>query len=617
MSLHSATLGFAFVLLSAVLGVLLLAASALDRQRSLAWWGSAFCLTALGMSMVSLGQAHPVGATLRVADGTVALAYGAQYAGCRSFNGRGRMLPALLAGPLLLLAAWPFIHRSFDARFLVMTVIIVGASVAAALELWRAPPPRLRSQRLASLLLIACAAVHALRASLLGLDEMLPWAAPFAERWSAEVALMLLIYVPVLAFVFIWMSKERIEKGHRTAMEDLAVARLAAERASSAKTEFLASMSHEIRTQLNGVIGSAELLLDGNLTPEQHQHADRIRKSGSALLTVVNDILDFSKIEAGAVELDPEPFWPRALIAECVAITEEAAKRKNLALRFDTGDEWPPRVIGDEPRLRQVLLNLLNNAVKFTTEGSVTVSLSHDSISPTHERLRFAVADTGIGIPEDKLGAVFERFSQVDGSTTRRYGGTGLGLAISRHLVELMGGELGVDSRPAEGSTFWFTVTLPRATESEAARPELSGISRPRRQGVRLLLAEDVEINREIATAILERAGYAIDVVSDGAAAVRAVQEHAYDLVLMDVQMPVMDGIEATSRIRSLEGPVRHIPIVAMTANVYAEQVASFTSHGMNDHVGKPFRPDELCGVIERVLTSSDRGRVVAEADAP
>jgi signal transduction histidine kinase/CheY-like chemotaxis protein len=522
-----------------------------------------------------------------------------------------------MTGPLLLLAAWPFVRTSFEARFLVMSVIIVGASLASAFELWRGPPPRLRSQGLASLLLLGCAGVHALRAALLGLDDLLPWAAPFAERWSAEVGLMLLIYVPVLAFVFLWMSKERIERGHRAAMEDLAVARAAAERASSAKTEFLASMSHEIRTPLNGVIGSAELLLDGSLTADQHQHAERIRKSGSALLTVVNDILDFSKIEAGAVELDPEPFWPRALIGECVAITEEAAKRKNLILDFDTGDALPRRVIGDEPRLRQVLLNLLNNAVKFTTEGSVTVSLSHESVSPTHERLRFAVTDTGIGIPEDKLDSVFERFSQVDGSTTRRYGGTGLGLAISRHLIALMGGELGVDSRPGQGSTFWFTVTLPRATQDEAARPERSEVRRPHRRGVRLLLAEDVEINQEIATAILERAGYAIDVVPDGAAALRAVQERDYDLVLMDVQMPVMDGIEATSRIRSLDGPVRLIPIVAMTANVYAEQIASFTSHGMNDHVGKPFRPDELCGVIERVLSSSGTDRAAAEAGTP
>jgi CheY-like chemotaxis protein len=180
-----------------------------------------------------------------------------------------------------------------------------------------------------------------------------------------------------------------------------------------------------------------------------------------------------------------------------------------------------------------------------------------------------------------------------------------------------MGGELGVDSRPGQGSTFWFTVTLPRATQDEAARPERSEVRRPHRRGVRLLLAEDVEINQEIATAILERAGYAIDVVPDGAAALRAVQERDYDLVLMDVQMPVMDGIEATSRIRSLDGPVRLIPIVAMTANVYAEQIASFTSHGMNDHVGKPFRPDELCGVIERVLSSSGTDRAAAEAGTP
>ena len=603
MNLDTATLGVAFVLLSAVLGALLLVARVLDRERSLAWWGTAFCLAALGMSLVSIGQSNPGGNVLLVANALVILAYSFQHAGCRVFNHRPLNPWIGLGGPILWFLAWPFVSASFEARFLLMSLLIAGYSSAAGWELWSPRPRRLRSQILAAGLLFANAAVHLMRGAVLLLVQVMPWAAPFTERWSAEVGLGLLLYVPVLAFVFLWMAKERIELNYIAVVEELAEARIAAEKASSAKTEFLASMSHEIRTPLNGVIGSADLLMQsGTLTSEQLRHADRIRKSGSALLTVVNDVLDFSKIEAGAIELDPQPFWPKALVEECVSIVEESARRKKLVVRIDTGDRLPERVVGDEPRLRQVLLNLINNAVKFTPAGSVTVTLRHEAASPGFERLRFAVSDTGIGIPEAKLGRLFERFSQVDGSTTRRHGGTGLGLAISKRLIELMGGTIGVTSEPGIGSSFWFSVELPRASDGHSAA--MSDLPSPVRSrgSARILLAEDVEINQEIASAILRRGGYEVDVVADGSEAVKAVQERRYDLVLMDVQMPVMDGIDATAHIRSLDGSVRDIPIIAMTANVYAEQVSAFRASGMNDHVGKPFRPDELYAAIDRAL---------------
>jgi signal transduction histidine kinase/CheY-like chemotaxis protein len=383
--------------------------------------------------------------------------------------------------------------------------------------------------------------------------------------------------------------------------QDLRLARDAAEEASRAKTEFLASMNHEIRTPLNGIMGLTDLLLDReDLAAEARRQLELVKVSSAALLTVVNDVLDFSKIEAGAVELDGQPFWPKAMTESCAAMVRELAARKGLELQVRTGG-LPNKVIGDEPRLRQVLLNLLNNAVKFTPAGRVELCLEHGSLAGGLERLRWAVTDTGIGIPEVKRARLFERFSQVDGSRSRQYGGSGLGLAISKRLVELMGGRIGLDSAPGRGTTAWFEVSLPRTANERASRPEPEPGPPGGRRG-RLLLAEDVAINQEIATALLTKAGYAVDVVGDGAQAIQAVQQHDYDLVLMDVQMPVMDGIEATKTIRSLDGAVRHMPIIAMTANVYAEQIASFRLAGMDDHVGKPFKREELFDTIERWL---------------
>jgi PAS domain S-box-containing protein len=398
------------------------------------------------------------------------------------------------------------------------------------------------------------------------------------------------------------MEAQLIEANDRLSheVEERKRAGAQAEQASRAKTEFLAAMSHEIRTPLHAITGVTGLILERpDLHPDLRRQIEQIDVSGAALLTVVNDVLDFSKIEAGAVEIDPKPFWPHSLVKDCAAIVAAMASKKGLVVEVRTGHPLPNRLVGDEPRIRQVLLNLLNNAVKFTPSGRIEVSLEHEGVSPTEDRLRIAVTDTGIGIPESEHGRLFQRFSQIDGSSSRRYGGTGLGLAISRQLIELMGGGIGVESEPGRGSTFRFSLTLPKADvprAAEAAAPVRAG----ERRRLRILLAEDVEINQEIARSILERAGHRVDVVSDGAEAVMAVQTGIYDLVLMDVQMPVMDGVTATQRIRALPEPVGTIPIVAMTANVFAEQIASFKAAGMNDHVGKPFKREELHGVVER-----------------
>ena len=378
-------------------------------------------------------------------------------------------------------------------------------------------------------------------------------------------------------------------------------ARAEAERANRAKTDFLASMSHEIRTPLNAVIGFTDLMLaSGRLDPGNRRQAELVRSSGNALLTVVNDILDFSKVEAGAIELVEAPFPLLAMVDNCVSIVRGPADAKGLEFRLRMDPSLPRWLKGDENRLRQVLFNLLNNAVKFTAAGSITLDVAPDEGILGGDRLRFRVVDTGIGIPKDRQNRLFQRFSQVDGSIQRDFGGTGLGLAICRHLVELMGGEIGVSSVDGGGSTFWFTVRMPRTSApAEVTAPVLAAA--PRRTG-RLLLVDDSPINQELARAVLTGAGHVVETVGDGQSAVDAVRERAFDLVLMDVQMPGMDGMTATRSIRALPGPVSRLPVIAMTANVLPEQVSAFRDAGMDDHVGKPFDRERLYATIERWL---------------
>jgi signal transduction histidine kinase/ActR/RegA family two-component response regulator len=372
--------------------------------------------------------------------------------------------------------------------------------------------------------------------------------------------------------------------------------------ANAAKSAFLANMSHEIRTPMNGVIGMAELLLDQSLPVQQREYAETIRDSARGLLVVINDVLDLSKIEAGKLELESTDFDPRELVAEIVRLMATQARARNLEISGSLDPDVPEILQGDSGRLRQVLLNLCGNAVKFTERGAVAIqgqAVSNDSQSVL---LRFEVRDTGIGIPASRLAALFQPFSQVDASTTRRYGGTGLGLSIVKRLCEMMGGQVGVESREGVGSTFWFTVRLSIASVAPSRAHEPLIARQNAGYEYRILLAEDNPVNQMVACRTLQRMGYEVDAVQDGRAAVTAWQTNDYDLILMDCQMPVLDGYDATREIRSLETDGQHIPIVALTAHAMQGDDLKCKAAGMDEHLTKPLDRLRLQRVLESCL---------------
>jgi signal transduction histidine kinase/ActR/RegA family two-component response regulator len=405
-------------------------------------------------------------------------------------------------------------------------------------------------------------------------------------------------------FLDLYLQKRELERMNA----ELKIARDKAEAATHTKSLFLASMSHEIRTPLNGIIGMANILKDTQLSKEQQEFLEIINISGNNLLGIINDILDFSKIESGQVELENISFDLYKEVDEIIKLLTLKANEKRLELRVEIAQPVPRYVFGDSLRLKQILINLLNNAIKFTPTGSVTLKIAKLHQNPKDKgdnkkrvKLIFRVIDTGIGISEEGKKRLFRAFSQTESSISRKYGGTGLGLAISKNLSKMMNGEIGVESEEGKGSKFWFTAEFEISEAATSDIREFGTFEHPEKFALKILLVEDNLINQKVALFNLNKLGHHVDVAENGKIGLEMFISNHYDLILMDVLMPVMNGIEATHKIREYEkmkGVEKPIQIIAMTANALKGEREKMIAEGMNDYISKPFKPEDLMKML-------------------